>query len=54
MYRKGIPEVKFVGKVFSQLNCFVRGKKKKVKNMISVCERGKSKKRLGRGEKVHG
>lgn len=28
MYRKGIPEVKFVGKVFSQLNCFVRGEKK--------------------------
>ena len=42
MCRKGIPEVKFVGKVFSQLNCFVR-EKKKVKNMISACEREKAK-----------
>ena len=43
MYRKGIPEVKFVSKIFRQLNALSGGGGwGGAKNMISACEREKA------------
>ena len=52
MYKKGIPKVKFVSKVFRKLIALLAGVGSEEYDFC--LQEGESKHRLERGEKVHG